>query len=367
MWEQMFEQMGRTAALLAVGAAFSSGAWGQALTQSVSNVKTIAAEYFGAAEGRVVARRSAANNPTAFTVRVQEGAIGAGNEADLTLSLTQATFVDRVSLSSFASSDEHASLKLEAGGEAGDSSVTVRVAVVGGDLENGAITFTIPDIRMTPERGSEVPISNVFPRSGALMDASITAVRRTANPFPDVVGDSSNSGRDAPPQVIYRVSEVLVFPVARLGQRQDIRYVELMDRKVLAIDAPFFDPEEGMWFGGVSLGAFPGMKALAEEDGRDDDVGVADFPGDFVVTATGHFQTGDKAILSSSRLDDSEMMRNEDGSYSGRIAFEAAPSFLYVPGGVEDLRPGVIRGAVAVQVRRSKERLRSAEGWAHQR
>ena len=352
----MFEQMKRAAALLAVGAAFSCGAWGQTLEQSVEMERTIAAEFFGVPAGRTVAERKS-NPPTKVVISVSGADISAGNEADLTFSFTGATFVDRVSLSRFAGSDgSNVSLSPVEGGQAGDSWVTVRAAVAGGALAVGeTIAFTVPDLQVAP-----VAIDDSGTQ-GAAVDVSIEVVRRTSSPFPDVVGDSANPGEDAGPVRVYRLRSAVSVPLRDTSMAARTGLVELMDRKVLTNRADKDNPTGILTIGLIGLAILNNgvVRALREDDsGADDLVDKGDFPGKVVVTVTGNLQTDDRVILTLTEVQRGEAFtRNEDGSYSGEITLDDLESsdaggshhIDYFPGGVDDLLPGTFHVTAAVR------------------
>ena len=339
----MFEQMKRAAVLLAVGAAFSSGAWGQHLLQSVENEKTIAAEFFGAPGGREVVERSTDNDPTVVEITVGPApapAISGGNEANLTFSLAGATFAGRVSLAQF-SSDGDVSLSLAEGGQEGDSEVTVRVSVTAGQsFDNGEkITFTLPALQVTP-----VVLDPTAMTRGATVDASIEITTSTGESFPDMVGFDANEVADADPVTIYDI--VPALNIAWGGDMAEGE-VDLMDRKVLTGGSE--EMPANLPLGTLTAAIANMAKGLDETSTTaDDDVGLDDFAGKLVVTATGNFQTDDKVMLG-----EAELTRSEDGgSYSGEIAIadaESGVAVTYHPGGVDDLLPATFNATAAVR------------------
>ena len=343
----MFEKVKRAAVLLAVGAAFCPGAWGQVTAaQKVLDKKTIAAEYFGAAEGRMVAARSATNLPTRVAILFRNATIQGGNEADLTFSLTGATFAGRVSLSQFNVPGD-VSVKLVEGGQGGDSSVTVRIRVSPSQFVslNREVYFVVPDLQVTPVILNP-PDAPGDQKRGAAVDVSIEVVTRASGPFPDVIGSELNTDEDAEPVTIYELASVVDVAVSGEATEE----VALTDRKVLVGGT---DDEPAV----LEIGAVrttisaTNVKPLMEAATTfGPDVTVANFPGDLVVTATGNFQTDDKVMLG----EDMELTRNEDGGYSGSIAIEDAAAasdvkITYLPGGVDYLLPSTFTTTVAVQ------------------
>ena len=349
----MSEQMKRAAVLLAVfGGAFSSVAWGQTLALSALNLKEIAAEFFGTPEGRLVGERSENNSPIMAVITVGGDDITAGNEANLTFSLAGATFAGRVSLSQFEASDSDVvSFSLVEGGQEGDSEVTVRVVVAGDDLADGeTITFTLPDLQATPVVIGGPP-SFSAPLLGGNVDASIEVTTSTGNSFPDVIGGLVDADVDSTPWTIYYLARALAITWA---DNEATGEVDLMNRKVLT-GANEMMPTGSLILGTLtaaenSMGPFgPAMpKGLTDEGGTDDPVGLDDFAGKLVVTATGNFQTDDKVMV-----DDAELARSEDGgSFSGEIAIadaEMGVAVTYHPGGVDDLLPATFNTTAAVQ------------------
>ena len=349
----MLEQMKRAAVLLAVGAAFSSGAWGQdpdpTLELEVVNLKPLAAEFFGAPDGRLVGERSEDGDPTAAMITVGGANISGGNEANLTFSLAGATFAGRVPLSQFGSDSTNVSLSLAEGGQESDSEVTVRVAVAGDGLAVGkTITFTLPDLQVTPVVTDPDP---AYMTRGATVDASIEVTTSTGRSFPDVIVSAVDTTMDSEPWGIYYLTRALAITLA---DNEATGEVDLMNRKVLT------GANDMMPTGSLNLGTLTAAensenfaqsakpRGLTNDEGPDDPLGLDDFAGKLVVTATGNFQTDDKVML-----DEAEFTRSEDGgSYSGEIAIADAESgveITYHPGGVDDLFPGTFNTTVAVQ------------------
>ena len=355
----MFEQMKRAAVVLAVGAAFSSGAWSQALEHHVAGSKTLAAEFFGTPDGRLVKARSENNRPTKVVISLYWSPISGGNEANLTYSLAGATFAGRVSLSQFEAEDEDVSLSLVEGGQEGDSEVTVSVSVASDGLwvqDGGDITFMFPDLQVTPvvldRETVTLGLDPLDPEvtHGATVDVSIEVTTSTGNYFPDVIGiapDLSETA-DQGPNLIYDI-----LPALNISWGEDIGtgQVDLMNRKVLT------GANEMMPTGSLNLGTLTAAedsenyrkpRGLTDDGGADDPVGLDDFAGKLVVTATGNFQTDDKVMLG-----EGELTRSEDGgSYSGEIAIadaESGVAVTYHPGGVDDLLPATFNATAAVR------------------
>ena len=359
----MFERMKRVAVLLAVGAAFSSGVWGQALEHHVDHSKALAAEFFGAPDGRLVKARSENNRPTKVVISLYWSPISGGNEANLTYSLAGATFAGRVSLSQFEAEDEDVSLSLVEGGQEGDSEVTVSVSVASDGFwvqSGGDIIFTFPDLQVTPvvldpetvTLGLNALDPEVVTR-GAAVDVSIEVTTSTGTSFPDVIGFAPGGDEtgDQGPEVIYDI-----VPALNIAWGEDIGTgeVDLMNRKVLT------GANEMMPTGSLNLGTLTAAeisenyaqaarpRGLMDDGGPDDPVGLDDFAGKLVVTATGNFQTDDKVMLG-----EAELTRSEDGgSYSGEIAIadaESGVAVTYHPGGVDDLLPATFNATARVQ------------------
>ena len=267
-----------------------------------------------------------------------------GNEANLTYSLTGATFAERVSLSQFVADSDNLSLSLLEGGQEGDSEVTVRIAVVGGDLVaiRGQIIFTLPDLRVTPVVLNPMDDPPVL---GAAIRASVEIVRRIGVSFPEET-ILVNTGTGEPFRRIYTIAPALAISLDAGSAGE----VSLMDRKVLT------GATEDMPTGSLPLGALKAESAgrsaqILGEDGAVvtvDGLGDAGLQGMLVVTASGNFQTDDKVMLG-----EAELTRSEDGgSYSGEISIADAGSGLgitYVPGGVDDLLPTTFNTTVAVR------------------
>ena len=350
----MLEQIKRAAVLLAVGGgvAFSSGAWGVPSWGGFDGSATIpiASEYFGAADGRVVEART--NDPARVSVETdgrRGDTITMGNEANLTYSLTGATFAESVSLSQFVSEGDNLSLSLLEGGQEGDSEVTVRIAVVGGDLVafgtgSGYILFTLPDLRVTPAVLNPMDDPPVL---GAAIAASVEVVRRIGVPFPE--GTIVNANPEEPFRRLYTIAPALAISLDAGSAGQ----VDLMDRKVLTEGVADDTPAGSLNLGALKAASAGNGVEILGEDGdvvAVDGLGAAGLQGMLVVTASGDFQTDDKVMLG-----EVELTRSEDGGgFSGGVAIADAAGMAgllitYVPGGVDDLLPTTFNTTVAVQ------------------
>ena len=164
----MIRQTARSLALVAAGLLLAGGAWGQVLRQSTSDAPMVALEYFGVAGGREIlsAGFDVDTDPADRTVAVRPYValtpgtpITTGNVADITFTLTGATFsqtagpanLDLRTACTAASAEAGLSVSVSSGGARGDSSVTYRVEATAdaGLTTSQSICFWVPNVRAT--------------------------------------------------------------------------------------------------------------------------------------------------------------------------------------------------------------------------
>ena len=206
----MIRQTVRSAALLAAGALLAGGtSWvhGQAtLTQTASGPTKIAAEYFGVARKIKVSdfdldgdRTDGSTERPYVGLQVGGADIEAGNVAELTYRLSNATFADNVSpihlderegnsdCNAVATAGDDLEVTVKDGtGKAGDSTVTFRLevgdsAVGTGELaENDSICFWVPDVMATGTVEVAVTV-NIVSTTGTRFPSKVTPATDPAN------------------------------------------------------------------------------------------------------------------------------------------------------------------------------------------
>ena len=392
-------------ALFAVGALFASGAWAQSnrpvvLTQGVTGMYTVAAELLGSADGTVVqlgsAGGSAAPRPavrltltngntydaTADTNTPIVASVVPDNTAELTFTLSGAVFAQNVGGSTLdlrqpvATGDgvvNALSAEVISGGATGDGSVTFLIEVTGdtGIATGQRISFWVPDLRVTPTTIGSTDTTPPAPVTGVGIVASLVekrAVRGTADgavPLPVVVG-----ARDSLTPKMNNVANRQVLATANvigisMGESVlNVAEVALNNRMVFATSNETYTPRgataatralgvgtldvkiNSMTAAGATIYTLDPSDMAVEGTGTDADLDNA-LAGNVDVVVTGAFKTGDKVLYGD--------MRTEAKMSGGMAAvsipitgMDSSTPFLYVPGGVDPLRPGRIN-AVAMR------------------
>ena len=407
----MIRHAGRAAALFAVGALFASGAWAQAtdqsrpvtLAQSVSGLYTVAAELLGSADGTVVQLGSAGGNNAAVRPAVRltltngaqadgtavTASVPADNTAEVTFTLSGAVFAQNVGGSTLdlrsalsgsptdaeiAGGDLVNALSAEVinGGAVGDGSVTFLIEATGAGIATGQrISFWVPDLRVTPTTVGATSTTPPNPIPGVAIVATMVekrAVRGTdagAVPFPVVVGANDTlmpmANNVANRQVLALAN---VIGISMGDSTLNVATVALDNRKVFATSNETYTPR-----GATAATRALGLGTLAVTVNRTSAAGAtiytldpsdmavegaADDPdldnslaGNVDVMVKGTFNSGDKVLYGAMRT---------EAKIEGNMAAISVPitgaasttSLIYVPGGVDDLRPGTIT-AVAMR------------------
>lgn len=405
----MTRHVRRASALILASALFAAGAWGQTVTlrQWASSID-VAAEYFGAADGREVGRDVKGNTadplPPRITVTIHgnvspddgttvtAGAIDEGNIARITYALRGATFAETVSSSNLTGANLAGDAVLEteivSGGAEGDSSVTIEVEVAGGNIasddtlaNNRAVTgtpprlvFEVPMLQVTGAVLETDPLTGATVKKGVTVTASIAPRRSRSNPFPTVIqgadadgmADGSTVGAKvdkialAQSQVYNMLSHGLDF--AWGAPQSNVEQVSVRDRKtIIAVLAKTKDPSvknpddagPALRIGTINIsppasiprdlgGEDPAVITTDDDDAQlpveEREVGDG-LSGDAVVTVYGPFQTGDKVYLGT------RSMSIDGGAAMGSMGIESllrsedGMNVIYVPGGVDDLKP----------------------------
>ena len=380
------------------------------LVQSVTDPYTVAAELLGSADGTVVQLGSAAVTPATGTatrpaVRLtltngnvfdDQGdddatndtntpvvaSIVPGNTAELTFTLSGAVFAQNVGgstldLREVAATSNAVVNRLSAevinGGAAGDSSVTFLIestsdtAIATGQR----ISFWVPDLRVTPTTIGATATTPPMPIPGVAIVATLAEKRAVrgeaagAVPFPPVVGAVDTL---MPPANNVTKRQVVglanVIGISMGDSDLNVAEVALNNRKVFATSNETHTPRGatsatralGLGTLAVTINAMSGTNMIytldpsdpAVEDAGTDDADLDNsLAGNVDVVVKGTFNSGDMVLYGAERTE----AKIADGMAAVSVPITGQNSttpFIYVPGGVDDLRPGTIT-AVAMR------------------
>ena len=292
--------------------------------------------------------------------------ISSGGEAEVTYTLEGATFAGTVPASAVTGSN--LASKRERGGTAGDVSVTFLVEATSDFSSGSAITFEVPLLNVTGAvlesgAGPDDPPEAV----GVGITTSISSIRSTGTPFPlDVLGPDDNVDTTKPEEdeITYLQEQVYSTKDPALSFTWawgETELVHVKDRKVIIkVGADATDPSDdtkaasaALRIGTIDVEPATGtIKDLGGEDAAVDastrELGDG-LSGDVDVTVYGRFQTGDEIYLGAKRMsitggvatgdvDIEDLLENEKGGLK----------VVYVPGGVDDLRPTTFTGIGAM-------------------
>lgn len=385
----MIRQMVRSAALFAAGLLLANVAWGQAavLRQTSSMAAYVATEYFGGAEPRVVQVSAMDLDNDATTpqrrpyvqLALSGAAVTDGNVAEITFTLNGATFQQSASpthLDQRATScaeaaatigDEIEAMVIE-GGARGDTSVTYRVEVTDasadGDLAIGqALCFWVPDLSVTL---ATLDAEATPPVQGVSVTASaIKPTASTGTPFPsrisgvtdvdaDMSGAVSGSEIGNAPNVDVRILEATPALTAGLGMGGTAYVVDLAKRLTIGRggvrdpSAAGTDAPMGLLVGRLSVGV--SQMDIWELDGSGllpKDSVDGSLSGQIDLTVGGRFQSGDKLVVGSGPTALMGEIEGGMAEVSVQIETIAGMDIVYVPGGVDALKPGTFAAAGA--------------------
>ena len=323
----MFEQMKRTAALFAVGALFSSGAWAAdaKLELTAEETKKIASEFFG--ETREVTK---GKTPTKLTLTITGAS--AGSTGDLTVWLEGATFAGTVSLSDFA--PDKAEVALVSGGAEGDSSVVIGVTTA--TTDEAKIVYTVPNLDVKP-----VAIAFDQTRRPTRFGAKVKMSMRPTNnkgepggPLPNVTPKTTTLVSD----IIDTTSPALNASTTPGGTADVSLAGPKPNLKVFAVgEAVEGSKAKGLLVGGVAVSFNSGLEDLT---GNPLDETSKGFGGDLDVAVNGAFGPDDSLTFGGKKLEIS------GNSATGAIAIAdvgtSSTPVIYIPGGQVDLRPSTI-------------------------
>ena len=381
----MIRQTMRSAALALVGLLLANVAWGQdpVLRQSSSAAQMVAAEYFGGEARMVQVSNMDIDQPVTpngqqrpyVELNLTGAAVTDGNTADITFTLAGATFDQPASPNLL---DQRAAgcpsgtgaaapgaiieATVREGGERGDSSVTYRVEVT--DTEGTAfaidqsLCFWIPDLSVTLATVS-APGAMPAVRGVNVTATAIKPVATTGTPFPSRIsgpatGDTTEGGAGSAPNTDVRILQATPALTASLGMG-DTAYVAITDRTKIAMggrpDPSASDPTSAMM--GLNVGMLSvGVSQLNiwELDGSGylpKDAVDGSLSGQIDLSVAGRFQSGDRVVVGSGPT---ALMADINGmmaEVSVQTAVIAGMSIVYVPGGVDALKPGTFTAAGA--------------------
>ena len=393
----MIRHAGRAAALFAVGALFASGAWAQALTmaQTVTDRYLVAEELLGSAEGTVIKLGSAGGTTgaarPAVRLAVPAGGIESDNTAEITFTLTGAVFAQNVGAATLDLRTDAADTEADAGfaaevisgGATGDGSVTFLAEATADLTAASLVSFWVPDLRVTPTQvgtmanpagAGTVPVvgvsitATVVEKRAVKGDAgtgpfvavsgaadtpavgAMAAMNNLANRQVVALADAININMGMGPntatvalnaRTMFATSNATYMAqgakVATKALRVGTLTVTINGGPVPASDgtastAPVYtlDPTKTV----VNFG--PGNTAATDDDTLD-----SSFAGNVDVVIKGAFKTDDMVVYGTPP----KPAKIADGMAAVSIPIALGGSqtaFIYVPGGVDPLRPGSI-------------------------
>ena len=393
----MIEQKMRSALLFLAGSLLAAGAWGQEVkfVQSTVGKVTVAEEYFGTgAAGRQVSfvGDNGQKQPMVVVQILPDDGnnLGERNEADLTFRLNGATFVSAVTVNSLGyytnpsanpfghvvgadpsnptnaedveSSD--ISWSVEDGGATGDNWVTFRLRVERANV----IDVSGTDLRFF---GFELPPLQVSPATlgatskGVTVTAELLSVVNRSSAFPSAVHGLATPTAERPATggivpVVAALDGLVLDTAAALTttlSADGAATVSLSNRKVIAgtgagagveVTRPNGEKAHGMLIGRVEVMLGSGsIKALTPNDPVVAGTRVhGSLSGDLIVEVSGRrFQTDDMVFLNKNQqaVDGDGVFVRGEGEKVARLELTlgriAPMDIIYVPGGVEDLRP----------------------------
>ena len=365
----MIRQTMRSLALLSAGLLLAGGAWGQVLRQSTSDLVYVAAEYFGAAEGREIQSSGFAARP--YVALTPSAQIDTGNVANITYRLAGATFSQTVSPSNLTKRGRGdaitagLSVSVESGGQRGDTSVTFRVEATAPLTDSESIRFEVPNVQATLANLSPPETPPAQQVWGVAVTATIVQGVTNANPFPSRISGPLSGDEDAnddgdaldgaevgsSPNVDVRVFAVKRALATSLGTGGSAQ-VALADRTKIAsggtADPSAADPDDatsGLAVGTLTIKAAADASSIWQLNGRG---AVVDASGDLDsslggqidVAVSGPFNDGDKVVFDlagpSTRTEEPS---GNVASTSLQLELDSSTAIVYVPGGTANLKP----------------------------
>lgn len=392
----MIRHAGRATALFAVGALLASGAWAQApaMAQTVTDRYLVAEELLGSAGTVVELSNGAAPGSTGTTTAVRPAVrlavpaagIAAGNRAEFTYQLSGASFAQNVGPSTIdlradaTAGTVTAGLSAErvAGGRPGDSSVTFLVQAEADIAAAQLVSFWLPDLRVTPTTIGQTMTTPPRPVVGVSVVASVAEKRAVTSgnggPFPTRVSGANDTPMTNTAEAMNNYMNRLVLSPMdviniSMGMGPNRAEVALNNRKAFASGNDSYTPMgstasthalrvgrltvtiNGGGTPAASDDRIPGQvytlnpqRAAVDYEGTaetTDDELHSSLAGNVDVVVKGVFRSGDMLVYGSPR----KAAKIDGGMAAVSVPISLAggqTDFVYVPGGVDDLRPGRI-------------------------
>lgn len=379
----MIRHAGRAFALFAVGALFASGAWAQnTLMQTVGDKYTVAEELLGSADGTVVklsggAAAAAADTAARPSVRLTVGGatIAEGNEASVSFSLSGAVFGQNVGASTLDLRDSGGAqiaglaTKVTSGGAIGDGSVTFLVEATGTIAATNYLAFWLPDLQVKPVALDEEGTMGVTVTAALAEERAVIGGGNVA--FSMVTGTGEMGALMLSERVVLETADVIGISMSMAGKAE----VALDNRMAFATSVPGAThtpegaeaPITALRVGTLTVAIDGGGPPAADSQGviagqvftldpsdaaveykdttdtMDDELNSS-FAGNVDVVVSGAFKAGDMVVYGTP----AKAAKIEGGMAAISIPIGAGSTdILYVPGGVDPLRPGAIN-AVAM-------------------
>lgn len=381
--------------MIAAGLLLAGGAWGQVLRQVTSVSQNLALEHFGG-EARMIKVSAfdvdpddAVDQRPYVGLNVSNGPISAGNVAMVTFTLSGATFDQAATPTNLdqraagcagaRTSPSVVEASVSSGGARGDASVTYRVEVTDtgntGLADGQAMCFWVPDLSATLATVSAPGVNP--PVRGVNVTASIDTSGGTAvgSPFPgrisgmtDIDSDDSGTVEGAEVGNATNLDRTLFMAVPALTARLvrgDTGYVNIADRTKIATggtpDPSVSGRDRTM---GLRVGTLSVMLSSVDIWKLDGSGTLSDtaldssLSGQINLSVSGRFQSGDKVVVGSGPT-------ALIGTPSGPMAEVSVPigtaalEIVYVPGGVDVLKPGAfaVGGAYLFNDRRNNNAM----------
>ncbi|MCY4343660.1 MAG: hypothetical protein OXE83_08840 [Gammaproteobacteria bacterium] len=365
----MIRQTMRCLVLAAAGLAVAGGAWGQILRQSSSAPVMVALEYFGASAGREIEASGFSPRPY-VALTPGDTAVGLGNVAEITFTLTGATFsqtvspanLDRRTACTAATTEQGLLATVARGGARGDSSVTFRAEISGTGAaalsSSSALCFWVPNVQATLANLSPPGTPPATQVMGVGVTATISQSGAASNPFPSRISGPAAGDVDADMSNDITGAEIgsspnsaaRVFTGARaLNTRLlggGMAQVALTDRTKIASgglpDPSASNPRTaatGLLVGRLSIAAASNASSIWQLDGGGaviDGDGDLDgsLGGQITVSVGGPFQEGDKVVFDLPGSTAARSVPASGGMASTSLELDPGVTpIVYVPGG----------------------------------
>ena len=414
----MIEQKMRSALLLLAGSLLAAGAWGQTvvLTQSVDKRLVVASELFGAPGRLVVAGDNSVEGSSQAQVKIlispaesgNAASLDQGNKADITFTLRGATFAGAVTPGALTLVDGGATSSgrissAVSDGNRGDRSVTFELevletvtATVATDTEDEYLLFNVPSLLVDPVvvKAADTTATPPVPaQMGVSVVATIKQVRNANNSFPSTVTSAMGSTARVPivpeDSRIIRLASALDVGLGAGGAEnvllsnlkafeagtlvtmaggEEVRgltvgtlNVDLVQSGSGGTDAEPFEEAGETWLRVLRSGA----RTTTQGTGDAADLLNSELGGDLIIRVQGPFKEGDQMVLGENQGAADAKAFTIDGTVATatvQIASIANMAAVYIPGGVEDLRPAKFRASLELDFNREGARSGPVQG-----